>query len=98
MIPGVEKSSGVGNGNPLQYSCLENSMDRGTRRVTAHGVAKSRTRLSNNTFQKKYIKFSRFQQSHSGKDQEGALATPGMTEVKDGEYAQHTTLAQSSKC
>ena len=35
-----------GNGNPLQYSCLENSMDRGAWRATAHGVAKSGTQLS----------------------------------------------------
>ena len=34
------------NGNPLQYSCLENSMDRGTWQATVHGVAKSQTRLS----------------------------------------------------
>ena len=37
---------GEGNGNPLQYSCLENSMDRGAWQATVHGVAKSRTRLS----------------------------------------------------
>ena len=37
------------NGNPLQYSCLENPMDRGTREATVHGVAKSRTRLSDFT-------------------------------------------------
>ena len=37
---------GRGNGNPLQYSCLENPMDRGAWRATAHGVVKSRTRLS----------------------------------------------------
>ena len=36
-----------GNGNPLQYSCLENPMDRGAWRATVHGVAKSQTRLSN---------------------------------------------------
>ena len=41
LIPGLGKSSGVGNGNPLQYSCPENSMDRGTRQV--HGVAESQT-------------------------------------------------------
>ena len=35
-----------GNGNPLKYSCLENSMDRGAWQGTVHGVAKSRTRLS----------------------------------------------------
>ena len=38
-IPGVERSPGDGNGNPLQYSCLENSMDRGAWRATVHGVA-----------------------------------------------------------
>ena len=40
-IPGWRRSPGAGNGNPLQYSCLENSMDRGAWRATAHGVAKS---------------------------------------------------------
>ena len=39
-------SPGVGNGNPLQYSCLENSMDRGAWQPTVHGVAKSQTWLS----------------------------------------------------
>ena len=57
MIPVLEISSRVGNGNLLQ-PCLENSMDRGTWWVTAHGVAKNWTWLSNNTFQKKYIKLS----------------------------------------
>ena len=37
---------GIGHGNPLQCSCLENSMDRESWQATAHGVAKSRTRLS----------------------------------------------------
>ena len=46
LIPGLGRSPGVGNGNPLQYSCLENSMDREAWRATVHGVAKSRTRLS----------------------------------------------------
>jgi len=41
LIPGSEKSLGVGNGNPLQYFCLENSMDRGAWRAIAHGVTKS---------------------------------------------------------
>ena len=45
--PGLGRSSGEGNGNPLQYSCLENPMDRGARRPTVYGVTKSRTRLSN---------------------------------------------------
>ena len=42
---GWEDSSGEGNGNPLQYSCLENPMDRGAWWATVHRVAKSRTRL-----------------------------------------------------
>ena len=42
-VPGSGKSLGEGNGNPLQYSCLENSMDRGTWWPTAHGVTKNQT-------------------------------------------------------
>ena len=42
-IPGLGRSPGVGNDNLLQYSCLENSMDRGAWQVTVHGVAKSWT-------------------------------------------------------
>ena len=45
-IPGWGRSPGEGNGNPLQYSCLENSMDRGAWWATVYGVAKSQTRLS----------------------------------------------------
>ena len=40
-IPGSGRSLGVGNGNPFQYSCLENPMDRGAWRVTVHGVSRS---------------------------------------------------------
>ena len=43
---GWEDSTREGNGNPFQYSYLENCMDRGAWQATAHGVAKSRTRLS----------------------------------------------------
>ena len=39
-IPGSGRSPGEGNGNPLQYSCLENPMDRGAWRITVHSVAK----------------------------------------------------------
>ena len=42
-IPGLGRSPGEGNGNPLQYSCLENPMDRGAWLATVHGVTKSRT-------------------------------------------------------
>ena len=44
-VPGLGRSPGRGHGNPLQYSCLENSMDRGAWRSTVHGVTKSQTRL-----------------------------------------------------
>ena len=40
LIPGSGRSPGVGNGYPLQYSCLENSMNRGAWQATVHGVAK----------------------------------------------------------
>ena len=46
-IPGLGRSPGEGNGNPLQYSCLENSMDRGAWWATVQGVAKSQTQVSN---------------------------------------------------
>ena len=42
-IPGSGRSPGGGNGNPLQYSCLKNPMDRGAWQVTGHRVAKSQT-------------------------------------------------------
>ena len=51
LIPGFGRSPGEGNGNPLQYSCLENPMDRGAYRIpctegsTVHGIAKSWTQL-----------------------------------------------------
>ena len=48
-IPGSGRSPGEGNGNPLQYSCLENLMDGGAWWATVHGVTKSRTLLSDFT-------------------------------------------------
>ena len=45
-VPGSGRSFGKGNGNPLQYSCLENSTDRGGWQATVHGVTKSQTQLS----------------------------------------------------
>ena len=47
LISGSGRPSGVGNGNPLQYSCLDNSMNRGAWRAIVHGVTKSLTQLSN---------------------------------------------------
>ena len=46
LTPGSGRSADEGNGNPLQYSCLENSMDRENWRATVHGIAKSQTQLS----------------------------------------------------
>ena len=45
-IPGLGRSAGEGHGNPLQYSCLENSVDRGAWQAAVHMVTKSQTRLS----------------------------------------------------
>ena len=49
-IPGLGRSPGEGNGYPFQYSCLENSMDRGVQQATVHGVTKSQTQLSDYHF------------------------------------------------
>ena len=49
-IPGWGRSPGEGNGTPLQYSCLENPTDGGAWWTAVHGVAKSRTQLSDFTF------------------------------------------------
>ena len=57
LIPESGRSPGEGNGNPLQYSCLENSMEGGALKATVHGVAKSRTRLSDFTLHK-VVKFT----------------------------------------
>ena len=48
-VPGLGRSPEEGNGNPLQFSCLENPMDGGALLATVHGVAKSWTRLSDFT-------------------------------------------------
>ena len=60
-IPGSGRSPGERNGNPLQYSCLENTMDEGAWQATVHGVAKSRTRL--NDFS---VIIALYQLSHKG--------------------------------
>ena len=55
-----------GNGNPLQYSCLENTMDGGAWWATVHGVAKSWTRLSNFTFTFHFHALEKEMATHSG--------------------------------
>ena len=49
-IPGAGRSSGEGNGYPLQYSCLENSVDRGAWQATVHGVVESQTHWATDPF------------------------------------------------
>ena len=48
-VPELGRSPGEGNGNPLQYSCLKNSMNRGAWQAAVHGVAKGQTQLSDRT-------------------------------------------------
>ena len=55
LIFGFGRSTGGGNGNPLQYSCLENPMDRGACWATIHGVTKNRTQLSTHTCMYMYL-------------------------------------------
>ena len=57
-IPGSGRSPGEGNGNLLQYSCLENSMDRGAWWATVHGVTKSQTRLITHTHKDEVSNFT----------------------------------------
>ena len=53
LIPGWGRSPGGGNGNSLQHSCLENSMDRGAWWATVHGAVKSQTQMSTHSTQHK---------------------------------------------
>ena len=53
-IPGFRRCPGGGNGNPIQYSCLENSMDGGAWRAAVHVVEKSWTQLNDYTFTFKF--------------------------------------------
>jgi len=54
-IPGLGRALGGGHGNPFQYSCLENPMDRGAWWTTVHGVTKSQTRLKRLSMHTGYI-------------------------------------------
>ena len=56
LIPGLGRSPGEGNSNPLRYSCLENPMNGGALWPTVHGATKSRIRLSDFTFQQRRYK------------------------------------------
>ena len=80
---------GEGNGTPLQYSCLENPMDRGAWWAAVHGVAKSRTRLSNFTFTFHFHALEKEMATHSsvlawripGMGQPGGLPSVGSHRV-----------------
>ena len=50
LIPGLGRSPEGGSGNPLQYSCLVNSVDRGSWRATVHGVTKSQAQLNTHAY------------------------------------------------
>ena len=82
LIPGLGRSSGEENGNPLQYSCLENPMDRGTWWATAHGVAKSRARLSDfthsltHTIHSVVLKDKVLLKNYYAKTKQNTLSTP----------------------
>ena len=66
-IPGLGGFARERNGNPLQYSCLENAMDRGAWRATVQGVTKSRTRLSDLRFHFSLVKVKCFTMIHADK-------------------------------
>ena len=73
----LEDIDGEGNGTPLQYSCLENPMDRGAWWAAVHGVAKSRTRLSNFPFTFHFHALEKEMATHSSVL---AWRIPGMVE------------------
>ena len=80
---------GEGNGTPLQYSCLETPMDRGAWRAAVHGVAKSRTRLSDFAFTFHFHALEKEMATHStvlawripGTEEPGGLPSMGLHRV-----------------
>ena len=76
-IPGSGRSPGEGNGNPLQYSCLENSMGRGAWWAKIHGVTKSQTRLSDFTFTFTYPSGSEDEESACNAGDPGSIPGSG---------------------
>ena len=82
-------NTGEGNGTPLQYSCLENSMDGGAWWAAVHGVAKSRTRLSDFTFTSHFHALEKEMATHSsvlawripGTAEPGGLSSLGLYRI-----------------
>ena len=91
LILNVRAIHGEGNGTPLQYSCLENPMDGGPWWAAVHGVAKSRTRLSNFTFTFHFHALEKEMATHSsvlawripGTGEPGGLPSMGSHRVGD---------------
>ena len=90
--PGLERSPGEGNDDPLQYSCLENPMDRGAWWAAVHGVEKSLTRLSGFTFTFCFHALEKEMATHSsvlawripGTGEPGGLPSMGLHRVGHG--------------
>ena len=86
---GFMSNFGEGNGTPLQYSCLENSMDRGAWQAAVHGVAKSQIRLSDFTFTFHFHALEKEMATHSsvlawripGMGEPGGLTSMGLHRV-----------------
>ena len=76
-IPRSGRSPGEGNGNPLLYSCLENPMYREAWWATVHGVAKSQTRLSTNTYVESKIQSTCLTSGSTTKPQSSRQYGPG---------------------
>ena len=76
--PGSGRSPGEGNGNPLQYSCLENPIDGGAWWATVHGVSKSWSQLSDFTFTSLYRRDVRVPPIHMMKACLGSVAIYGL--------------------
>ena len=66
LIPGLGGSTGGGSGNPVQYCCLGNSMDRGAWKAAVHGVAEGQTQLSDFTFTFHFHAMEKEMAIHSG--------------------------------
>ena len=96
-IPGLGRSPGVGNGNLLQYSYLENSTDRGTWLATVHGVAKSQTQLSTHTEQRKSY-FLQFPITHKIKYRSHFYVCKNMQNYTSVQFSSVQSLSRTFTC